>query len=223
MAFGLKGNGTAFKQRSVVELWLGVFQDGFSINYVFDRFASANLDLNSHPLVAVIGLALAAYAMTLEQLLVHHDIRTGGAQVGGGPLALTLPSEKLNLDGVGKVLPFVHAFGGLAVKHDPAVAKSPTRTIRSLLAKETIFDPEEVMRERGFVKHMPKSLVEILVLVVGHPDYTVLHRKRVVVVDSGFVATNFDRPIGQVLAVEELNPFALFLGRMAEGGKEEQT
>ena len=68
---------------------------------------------------------------------------------------------------------------------------------------------------------MPKSLVEILVLVVGHPDHPVLHGKCVVVVDSGFVAADFDRPVGQVLAVEELNPFPLFLGRVAEGDEEE--
>ena len=69
---------------------------------MFDRFASANLDLNRYPLVAMVGLALAAYAMTLEQFFVHHYVRTGRAQVGRGPLALALPSEKLNLDGVGE-------------------------------------------------------------------------------------------------------------------------
>ena len=60
MAFRLERNGTALKQGTVVQLRLCVFQDGFSIDYVLDRFATPHLDLNGNPLVAVVSLALAA-------------------------------------------------------------------------------------------------------------------------------------------------------------------
>ena len=37
------------------------------------------------------------------------------------------------------------------------------------------------------------------------------------------MTTNLDGPTGQVLAIEKLDPFAIFLGGMAEGYEKEKT
>ena len=66
MAFRLERNGAAFKEGTVIQLGLGVGHDGFSVDDVLDGLAAPNLDFQGHPLITVIGLALATDAMSLQ-------------------------------------------------------------------------------------------------------------------------------------------------------------
>ena len=94
MAFRLKRNGAALKQGAIVQLRFCIFQDSVSIDDMLDRFAASNLDLHRYPLVSMVGLALAADAVTLQQFLVHHDVRTRRAQVGRSSLAGSFSAQK---------------------------------------------------------------------------------------------------------------------------------
>ena len=66
MAFRLERNGAAIKEGAVIQLGLGVGHDGFSVDDVFDGLAAPNLDFEGHPLITVVGLALAADATQLR-------------------------------------------------------------------------------------------------------------------------------------------------------------
>ena len=84
----------------------------------------------------------------------------------------------------------------------PLLRKAQPGPPSTLVAEETIFDPNDVVGKGRLVEDVAEGFAELVVLVVGYADHPILHGKGIVVVDSGFVSADFDRPIGQVLAVE---------------------
>ena len=109
------------------------------------------------------------------------------------------------------------------MNHDTTVSESPSGTTCNLIAEDSIFDTDDVVGEGRLVKDMAKGFVEFLILVVGYSDHPVLDGKSVVIVNSRLMTADLDGPVGQVLAIEKLDPLAIFLGPMAERDEKEKT
>ena len=106
------------------------------------------------------------------------------------------------------------------MEHDAVVAHGPTRPAGHLLADKPIHDAQSVIREFLFrVKDVAELFVELLVLVIGYFQYAVFDAKGVLVIIAYFVARNLDRPVSQVLAVEQRDPLSFLLGRRISGAR----
>ena len=159
--------------------------------------------------------------MSLEELPIHDDVRTGRAEVGGGPVYRPAASEQLHLDGNRKLLVLRHALRRLTVKHQATVANGPAGTAGDLLSHEAILGTQPVVRKLVLVKDVPELAVELLVLVVGHLQDAVLDPEGVADIVPQFMSGDLDLPALQVLPVEELYP--LVLGACWAHGQEENA
>src|SRR5262249_16870624 len=194
VAFGLKRDVALLQQQlavldelgpvgvPLVELRLLVLHDGLAVDDVPDLAAAVDLDLGRHPLVAVEGLRLRRRAVPGDELVVHDDVRAGGADAAGRPVTLAGAAQELGLDGDGEVLVLADALGRLAVEHDAAVAQRPVGPALALLADEAVLHPHGVVGELLLVEDVPELAVELLVLVVRHLQQPVLDPERVGVV-----------------------------------------
>lgn len=150
--------------------------------------------------------------MGFFQLAVDVDMGAWCAKVGGMALVFAIAAEELCLDADGEVLVLHHAGGGLAVEHDPAVAKRPILAIGCLLAHETVLDPQPIMRKRLFVKQVAIVLVKAFVAAVIYFYHAVFHSKGILVIVIEVETCNLDVPTVKVFAIEKLYPLALFGG-----------
>ena len=86
--------------------------------------------------------------------------------------------------------------------HDAAVPDGPARSAIGLLAHESVFDSEDVMRERLLVKDMSEALVEGTVSLVADLHRPVAHAKRVAEVLAYRIAPDLRCPACEILPVE---------------------
>src|SRR5262249_16605395 len=115
--------------------------------------------------------------MRSEELAVHLDVSARCAQVGGWARPFAQPAEQLNLDGDREVLVLAHALRGLTMDHDPAVACGPTGAFFRLLADETVFNGDDVMRELLAIEDVAEAAVELVVLLIADLHHAVFHAK----------------------------------------------
>ena len=103
--------------------------------------------------------------------------------------------------------------------HDAAITEGPSWTARTLIADESVFDAKHIIRERLVVKQVAKTIIELLVLIVGDLNYSILNAKGPPKVVIEVVAPYFDLPAVEVLPVEQLGPFAFF-GEQRRGNRQ---
>jgi hypothetical protein len=109
-----------------------------------------NERFDAHPLIAVVRLRGRVRAVPRDQGVaeVHGGARR--AQVAGWTRSPAQSTEQLYFERDGKVLVQPHALGRLAVNHDAVVAERPRKRgsrTRHLVADETVFDRDEIIRE----------------------------------------------------------------------------
>ena len=97
------------------------------------------------------------------------------------------------------------------MEHQPVVPEGPGELRRGwkLLADEAILGREHVVRERLLVEDVAELAIERRPLVVAHFQQSVLDPERVVDVLSKIMMREFDHPVVEVAAVEELQPLLL--------------
>jgi hypothetical protein len=96
------------------------------------------------------------------------------------------------------------------VEHGAAVAECPAFAAGGLLADETIFNPQPVVRERLLVKQVAELIAKVLIFVVAHLEQAVFDPEGIAKVVPQLVIANLRRPALEILAVEELDPVAAF-------------
>ena len=80
------------------------------------------------------------------------------------------------------------------MKHDSTVSKCPVLPTGCLFSQKAILDPQEIMRKRCFVKDMPVSFIEVLILVIGYMNNPILDRESIIVVNPSIVSADLDSP-----------------------------
>src|SRR5690606_37130968 len=157
-------------------------------------------DVDSYPLVAVIGFRPRVDTVPGFKGAIHHHMRTRRAEICRCALILTVATEKLYFYGDGKILIYAHRRGILAMQHRSAVSKGPARTFISLLSDETIFKTQYVVRELIFMKDVTKLFIERRISFIADGKISVFHPKRVPIILSDGISPNLDRPVIEVLA-----------------------
>ena len=165
VAFGLDADRATGQLCAVVKLWVGVLQNGLSLDQMTDGITS-DLNFDHNPLITPIGLACGGGAVRLEETAFHDDMGARGAEIGSRTLASRSASQELDFDRVGKILVEGHALGSLTMQHEAVVSPCPARTIRYLIADESVFCAQTVVGERFFVEEMAECLPKFFVLVV---------------------------------------------------------
>src|SRR5262245_5019854 len=144
--------------------------------------------------------------MLLDQLAVHHDVGTGGAEIGRAALSFAKAAQKLDLDRDRKILVLGHRLRRLAVEHHAAVARGPAFAARTLVAYKPIFDADSVVRESVFVEDVAVLAIEFVVLVVRDFHDAIFDAKSVAEIVAQFVALDLGRPATEVFAIKEADP-----------------
>lgn len=145
-------------------------------------------------------------------------MRTRRAEIGCGPVVLSIPTQQLNFDGIWEFLILPHTFERLPMHHDPTVPQCPTRPARALVTREPVFNPNHIIRERPIEKQMSKPPIKLVILLIRDLQQPVFHAEGVPEVLARRVAFYFGCPAGEILAVEELDPLA-FVVRLLGGGR----
>ena len=107
------------------------------------------------------------------------------------------------------------------MEHHATVAHIPSSTAGRLVARETVFYPQAVMRKRLLVINMAKLIIEVGVVVVAAFQHAIFYPKSIEVVVVEVVPRDFDVPAREVFSVEKLNP--IFVGLLVAGSKKYQA
>ena len=167
-----------------------------------DDFVAEDFEFGGDPLITVIGFGFRAGAMGCEEFATHFDVGAWGAQIQCGAWISSVAAQELGFDRAGKVLIDRHGFGSLTVEHHAAISDGPTGSARSLLAYESVFDPETVLGVDTFVEEVSEAFVEFLVSVVPDLNHAVLDAKGIGVVITEFESSDFWSPTREVFSVE---------------------
>src|SRR5437660_8471833 len=95
--------------------------------------------------------------------------------------------------------------------HDAVVAVRPIGRALRLLAYKAVFHGHKVIGESIFVENMAELAVELVVLIVGDLQQTILHTESIAEIIPHFVLRNLYRPTVEILPIEELDPI-LWIG-----------
>ena len=127
-------------------------------------------------------------------------------------------AEQLHFDGRWKILIQLHLLRRFAVNHHAAVPERPARSARHLIAHKTVFDAQDVIRQRILPEQVPEASAEVGIARIGDFQDAVLDAEGIGMVRPSGMAGDLGRPAIEVFAVEELNPLGLDIRGM--GGVE---
>ena len=162
--------------------------------------------------------------MLLAQFAVLHHIRTGCAEIAGGPRIFSIASQQLHFYGNRKVLVLSHARSRLPMHHDAAVPICPARTLFTLFTHKAILQSDSIIPVGCIVKQMPEALVEGIILIITHYNLSLLHTESVAPVLACSCIPDLGRPPLQILSIENRYPllFVRFLGACYQGEEQER-
>jgi len=111
--------------------------------------------------------------------------------------------------------------------HDAAVAESPARTIRKLLADKAVLNTENIVGERLTVEKMPETIVEFsAILVVANLYHSIFNAKGIPEILTCRITLDFGNPAAEILSVKQLDPVSiglLCLLAMAKENRQDQN
>lgn len=156
------------------------------------------------------------------EFAVEFDEGSRGAEVAGRAFAVAGAAEDLDFEGGWEILVDLHGIGRFAMDHDAAIAECPACATLDLLAGEAVFEAEPVVGVFFLVKQMAVAVVPLLVVRVIHLEHAMFDAVGILEIFAGLAAADFGGPTGEVLAIEDGFPFAVF-GQSKGGGEGDES
>src|SRR6185436_8757635 len=101
--------------------------------------------------------------------------------------------------------------------HNSTISIGPSRTTGRLLTSEPVFNRNDIIGVRCFIKYMPKLVIELIIMIVGNYQFFIYNPECISKVIVHFMSANLNRPVFKIFSVKELFPFFLWL-RISDSG-----
>ncbi len=189
-----------------------------AVDAVDDHLMAAHLHFRPHPFLCGKGGRARFGDVLREKLTRHLHMRARRAQIARGSRSLALIGEELHLQARWEALIEAHALRRLRVQHHAAVEVHILRRICHHRPDEAILHAQDVVRVGQVGEKVAILLVKLLVAIVAHLQDAVFDPERVRKVLPQRPLRDLDRPPGQILAIEERNPFSFVSG--GQGSRE---